>query len=215
MGNKVICSEENKRIRRNTELNIGGEGNENTESGENNENNDNNDNNDNNEGGENNENNDNNENNEDNNTITRGEFNQIVNGLINENNQLRNENEKLRRQLSNFQDLFQNNPNKNGFNLQQNNQMMLNIGGANRNINNNDNITFALPDGNQYIIFLNNITKTSEALEELKIQRKDLPDIENLQFIYNASNITKYFTTDFEIRALNLCQPILVIINKK
>ena len=147
-------------------------------------------------------------------TITRSEFNQIVNSLINENNQIRYENEKLRIQLSQFQDLFQNNLNKNGFNLQQNNQMMLNVGGANRNINNIDNITFALPDGNQYIIFLNNITKTSEALEELKIQRKDLPDIEHLQFIYNANNITKYFTTDFEIRALNLCQPILVMINK-
>ena len=85
------------------------------------------------------------------------------------------------------------------------------IGGVNFNMYYNNRITFVFIDGSKYIIFINNITKLSEVLQELRIQRENLPNINNLRFINNWKDITQSFQQDCLIRNLNLCGPILVL----
>ena len=147
--------------------------------------------------------------------ITELEFNQIVIPLVKSNDQFKKENKKLKRQLAQFQRMCQQNLNNNGFNTPQNYLGMNIIGGGNNNQYNNNRITFVFQNGSQYIIFLEDIKTTTEALEELRIQKPNLPNIKQLVFIYNCNNITQYFTKDFEIRPLGLNTPILVIINEK
>ena len=138
--------------------------------------------------------------------ITREEYNSIVNSLTKSIDILRDENDKLKRQLKQFQVFASQNINNNN---PQN--MMPLIGGVNFNMNYNNRITFVFIDGSQCIIFINNITKLSEVLQELRIQRENLPNINNLRFMNNCIDITQYFQQDCLIRNLNLCGPILVL----
>ena len=138
--------------------------------------------------------------------ITREEYNSIVNSLTKSNDILRDENNRLKRQLKQFQIFASQNINNNN---PQN--MMPLIGGVNFNMNYNNRITFVFIDGSQYIIFINNITKLSEVLQELRIQRENLPNINNLRFVNNGIDITQSFQQDCLIRKLNLCGPILVL----
>ncbi len=142
--------------------------------------------------------------------ITREEFNSIVNPLIKSNDTLRDENDKLKRQLKQFQVFASQNINNNN---PQN--MMPLIGGVNFNMNYNNRITFVFIDGSQCIIFINNITKLSEVLQELRIQRENLPNINNLRFVNNGIDITQSFQQDCLIRKLNLCGPILVLLQRR
>ena len=138
--------------------------------------------------------------------ITREEYNSIVNSLTKSIDIWRDENDKLKRQLKQFQVFASQNINNNN---PQN--MMPLIGGVNFNMNYNNRITFVFIDGSQYIIFINNITKLSEVLQELRIQRENLPNINNLRFVNNGIDITQSFQQDCLIRNLNLCGPILVL----
>ena len=142
--------------------------------------------------------------------ITREEFNSIVNPLTKSNDTLRDENDKLKRQLKQFQVFASQNINNNN---PQN--MMPLIGGVNFNMNYNNRITFVFIDGSQCIIFINNITKLSEVLQELRIQRENLPNINNLRFVNNGIDITQSFQQDCLIRKLNLCGPILVLLQRR
>ena len=145
--------------------------------------------------------------------ITREEYNSIVNSLTKSNNILRDENDKLKRQLKQFQVFASQNINNNN---PQN--MMPLIGGVNFNMNYmnyNNRITFVFIDGSQYIIFINNITKLSEVLQELRIQRENLPNINNLRFVNNGIDITQSFQQDCLIRKLNLRGPILVLLQRR
>ena len=142
--------------------------------------------------------------------ITREEFNSIVNSLTKSNDILRDENDKLKRQLKQFQVFASQNINNNN---PQN--MMPLIGGVNFNMNYNNRITFVFIDGSQCIIFINNITKLSEVLQELRIQRENLPNINNLRFVNNGIDITQSFQQDCLIRKLNLCGPILVLLQRR
>ena len=138
--------------------------------------------------------------------ITREEYNSIVNSLTKSIDILRDENDKLKRQLKQFQVFASQNINNNN---PQN--MMPLIGGVNFNMNYNNRITFVFIDGSQCIIFINNITKLSEVLQELRIQRENLPNINNLRFVNNCKDITQSFQQDCLIRNLNICGPILVL----
>ena len=142
--------------------------------------------------------------------ITREEYNSIVNSLTKSNDILRDENDKLKRQLKQFQVFASQNINNNN---PQN--MMPLIGGVNFNMNYNNRITFVFIDGSQCIIFINNITKLSEVLQELRIQRENLPNINNLRFVNNGIDITQSFQQDCLIRKLNLRGPILVLLQRR
>ena len=120
------------------------------------------------------------------------------------------ENDKLKRQLKQFQVFASQNINNNN---PQN--MMPLIGGVNFNMNYNNRITFVFIDGSQCIIFINNITKLSEVLQELRIQRENLPNINNLRFVNNGIDITQSFQQDCLIRKLNLRGPILVLLQRR
>ena len=131
--------------------------------------------------------------------INGEEFKQITDGLIDENNKLKEENEYLR--------LYNNM-------LLQNLYKMSDFGRINNTPNiNENNINFVFQNGNNIIINISNLSKTNEVLVALKAQKPDLKDINHLTFLSNGGNITNNFKNEFSLCSLKdiTNYPILII----